>query len=226
MNLQQMTLRVRMTVKDLGLRQIYDPSIVNALNEGKNELVKIIRQAREDFFLTNTSGTIAAVTSVYVAGSITLPSDFVELKDIHITTTGYEGISFEPRDISSKDFKDGLLITPSSDVPWRFMYDITGLSEMLLSPASGVALTYQMGYVASPPDMALPTDSPTTIPAEHHDFIVTWAVCEALRVTADERLPSYLAKLEQQKDLIIDSVGERQVRDAVFVRGFMEEEGW
>ena len=89
--LKTMLTMVRTRLRDLRVGSEYE--LVAFLNEGKNEVVKIIRQADENFFETTTSVTISATTAPNKS-SITLPADFATLRNLSITTVGMESTQF------------------------------------------------------------------------------------------------------------------------------------
>lgn len=226
MNLREMITQVRLTVKDTRIRVFQEPEIVFALNEGKDELVKIIRDANESFFETAVSGTISSTTTPNYS-TITLPADFAQLRNINITSSGMEDTTFQRLNQSDPRFQQSLLDGGSfANGQGIFFYDFMGLSTMALAPGSDIDLTYKMDYIKTVTNMSLPTDTPSEIPSEHHGFIVTWAVCECMRKIDDPRLQNYESKLEFQKNTVIAGVNTRQSKEATFVTGFMEEEYW
>jgi hypothetical protein len=225
-NARSFLFRTRQSIRDMGLRVWNDPELLQAANEGKNELVKIIRQAREDYFVTTTTGTITTASSPNPS-VITLPADFAELKQIEVTTSGREDIRFTHLDRANPQFQDALVNGQGfAGGVGQFYYDIMGLDRMELAPGADEALGYLIYYVKTIPDMTAPTDTPTGIPPEHWDAIVTWMVCEALRSMGDNRLVAYEDKLSRQLENVVASVNARQIREAEFVRGFMEDEWW
>jgi hypothetical protein len=224
--LKTMVALVRTKVKDLSVRQFYEHEIILALNEGKNELVKTIRQASENYFEATASGTISAVT-VPNYSTITLPTDFIELRNITITTSGKEDIKFVRMNQSDDRFKYALMDGGNfASGAGAFYYDFMGMNTMILAPGSDQELTYSLDYIRMVNDMLLPDDYPAGIPPEHYDFIVTWAIAECLRAQGDKRLPLYESKLEYQRNTVIASVNTRQRKDPEFVTGYMESEGW
>ena len=226
MNFRDMITQVRLTMKDTRMRVFQEPEIAFALNEGKDELVKIIRQANENFFETSATGTISSTVTPN-PGVITLPTDFSQLRNIKISSTGQEDVTFQYLNQSDYRFMQALLDGGSfANGQGHFYYDFVGASTMILAPGSDIDLTYAMDYIQTVPDMTLPDDTPTQIPAEHHGFIVTWAVVECMRRIEDPRLDQYSSKLEFQKDSVIAGVNTRQAKEATFVTGFMEEEYW
>ena len=50
MNLQAMLFRARSLLKDHGVRETSNALLVSLANEGLNELARMLRQAREDYF--------------------------------------------------------------------------------------------------------------------------------------------------------------------------------
>jgi hypothetical protein len=225
--LETMLALTRLKLKDLRVRQWSEPELVASANEGKNELVKLIRQARSDYFETSVTGTMTTASAPNPT-TITLPSDFAELKEIICTDSGYQDIGFTYCDQSDVRFKQALIDGGAfANGQGMFYYTITDERTLLLSPGSDVALNYKIWYVKTIPDMQFPSDAPTGIPPEHWDFIVTHMVCECMRSAADPRLDLYLAKMSDQGKSVRASVGQRQIKEAQFVDGYMESfENW
>lgn len=224
--LKTMVTMVRTRLKDLRVRTFPEFELVAFLNEGKNELVKIIRQADENFFETSTSVTISATTAPNLS-EITLPADFSELRNLRITSSGLESTQFSRISHSNRRFMEAAISGGSfSGGGGAFYYDFVGLNKIILSPGADVEMVCLVEYIKTVPDMMFPSSYPDGIPPEHYDFIVTWAVSEGLRSMNDPRLQDYLAKLEWQKTSLINSVNTRQVKEPKFVRGYMEDEGW
>lgn len=224
--LQTMLSLARMRLKDMRVRVIPEPLLVAAANEGKNELVKIIRQARENFFEKSSTGTIAATTTPN-SSSITLPSDFSEMRNLAITTASYEDIQFMFKSQSDLLFKSALIDGGSfATGHGTFYYDFYGQNSLILAPGADIALAYKMDYISTVPDMVRPDDYPAGIPAEHYDFIVTWMVTDCLRVQADPRLQAFLQKLDNQATSVKLSIASRQIKEPEYVRAYMEEEMW
>jgi hypothetical protein len=224
--LKTMLTMVRTRLRDLRVRTFPEYELISFLNEGKNEVVKIIRQADENFFETTTSVTISATTAPNKS-SITLPADFATLRNLSITTAGMESTQFYFMSQSDRRFQDAAIAGGSfAGGGSAFYYDFVGLSEIILSPGADVEMACRMDYIRMIPDMMFPSSYPEGVPPEHYDFIVTWAVCEGLRAQNDARLGDYLSKLEWQKTSLINSVNTRQSKEPKFVRGYMEDEGW
>lgn len=224
--LQNMLVQARMRLRDLTVRTFQEPLLVAALNEGKNELVKIIKQARENFFESTGTGTITAVAKPNPS-DITLPTDFAELRQLAITTAGFEDIGFVKQSQSHPLFVQALLDGGSFGTgQGMFYYDFVGLTTLRLAPGSDTDLAYRIDYISMVADMTKPDDYPVGIPSEHYDFIVTWAIADCLRSIGDPKLIAYENKLKFQAESVMASVGSRQVREPRFVRAFMEEEGW
>jgi hypothetical protein len=225
-NLKSMLMRARLKLKDIAIRKFSEPDLIAAANEGKNELVKIIRQAREDFFLSSTTSTITVATPPNPS-EITLPDDFMELKEIMVTSSGFEDLAFVYKDFADPEFRQALIDGGSfSSGQGSFYYDIVAEKTLRMAPGTDLALSVKIQYIPAIADMELPTDYPAGLPTEHSDFIVTWMICEGMRSVQDDRLGSYEAKLGYQRDSVIASVNQRQVREPQFVKGFMQEEQW
>lgn len=216
---------VRIPLRDMRVRMASDPEIAQYLNEGKNELVKVIRQANENFFQTSTSTTISTTTAPNPS-IVSLPTDFAELRNLKVTNVGYEDIAFEKMSQSDNRFKQAL-IDGGNFASGRglFFYDFVA-STIRFSPGADIDLGLTIEYIQTISDMTLPDDYPTGIPTEHSDFMVTWATRECLRSIKDPRKTDWDEKIDEQGTRIIESVNTRQIREPKFVIGFMEEEYW
>lgn len=224
MSLQKFLVLARLQLHELNVQSVLEARLAAALNEGKNELVKILRRAREDYFETYALLTVP-IAAPLDPSEIELPADFATLKDLQIKTAGYEDTEFMPMDRADSRFRDAVIRTRFGPTGCGFFYyDVTERGVLKLSPGSDVVLSLKVVYSQYVYDMALPTDAPNLIPAEHWDYIVTWAVCDVLRTKNDARLPLFLDKLHEQEIRIGDAISRRQIRDPVYVKGYMEED--
>lgn len=220
----------RAHLDEFSVQEIKEVSLIAAANEGKNEIVKIIRSARQDFFESYDDITLPVAASNDPTEA-DLPTDLAVIKDLSIIQAGFEDIQFRHVDRAHPDF---ISATRATGLGWTvsngctLLWDINEDRPPVLKVAPGLDRTLEckVVYDAVVADMVLPDDSPAGIPLEHLDYIVTWMVVSALRTRADVRLDSFLGKLRDQEMLIRSSVGVRQVRELEFVRGYLEEEGW
>lgn len=224
MDLQTILFISRSQLKDLGLKKWSDPELIAYANEGKNRLVTLVREAREDFFLTNTTSTVATATAPN-ASTMTLPTDFLELKDINCTSTGYTDIDFTHCDRSELKFRnalrDGSAVGNGTGV---ILYDVYGNSSLIFAPGFDVALDIKVDYIKSLADLVLPTEEPTDIPSNLHDYIPNFITCKALASAGDGRYRIFNDRLKDQEDKVRVEIQPRQIREPKFVKGFMEDE--
>jgi len=221
----------RTQLDDMSVQKISEGLLLGAANEGKNELVKLIRRARQDYFQKFTVLTVP-IADPLDPSEMDLPDEFSILKDLQIKTAGYENVKFFPADRSSETFRQAIINRRfNSQNSGYFFYDVGSgsntpgvLSVLKLAPGSDINLSLKVVYDGTVLDMTEPDDEPTPIPPEHWDYIVTWMVCNALRTKTDPRLASFESKLKYQGERVVDSVGIRQVRDPVFVTGYLENE--
>jgi hypothetical protein len=226
MNLQTMLFIARSQIRDLGVKKISDPELIAFVNNGKCDLVSMIREAREDYFIATTTSTVTATTSPNPS-IVTLPTNFLELKELKITTSGYEYIDFVASDRSRQQFRSALLDGGSfGSGTGIVLYDVYGNSTLMLAPGFDVTLSLQIDYIYDVPDMALPADEPTDIPDNLHFYIPTAATCQALRALGDPRLANFEKQRKDSMDEARISIQPRQIREAKFVRGYMEDEEW
>jgi hypothetical protein len=224
--LKRILIDSRLRLGDLSVHQYPEALLLSAANEGKNDLVRLLRAVREDYFKSTGTGSISATTAPNTS-EITLPTDFAELKTIEITNSGYEHIDFEPMDRADNRFKDAAIDGGDFNSGYgKFYYDTnsSGVSIMELSPGSDIALAYKVHYIKTIADMTQLEIGPTGIPAEFWDYVTTYVICEVLRSRGDERLSGYLDKLASQSVSIQGVASSRQIMHPKYVRGFMEDE--
>jgi hypothetical protein len=226
MNLQKMLVEARLVLRDVGVKSTPDLMLIGSANEAKDEMVQIIRQARQDFFLVSTTSVVTTAVAPNPS-IIVLPSDFIVLKDIYCNNSGYEGIVFMPMDRADPRFRraliDGGSYSAGNSIAY---YDLYGNSNILIAPAFDLALSITVDYIKSVEDMVILTDEPNGIPAEYRHYIVAHMVCDALRMAASPALVAWEAHLKEKKEFMQQNIQPRQIKDPTFVRGFMEEESW
>ena len=220
-----MLLNARNRLRDLSVRIWSEPNLIASANEGKNELCRLMRHTREDYFLLSTTGTIST-TSSGNPSEITLPSDFAEFKDIEAMTPGFTGVAFSPLDRTDPHFKDlvaNQAANPLTDGETIY-YDIISRATMQFAPGLTAALAYRLWYVQVVPDMVTHLDVPTPIPSEYYDFITNWIVTDALRSANDPRYQSFQNKIDKQAELMVNAAQQRRVSaDPKFARAYGEE---
>jgi hypothetical protein len=229
MNLSDFIVQTRILLRDIGLKSLPDPALVRMANEAKNDLYRMMRVTLQDYFVT--SATLGVSCSAPPdANTIALPADFSQLKDIMCTSlvplsgtvsatipnpTAIDFLSWDRHDIV---FRHNLRNTFSgtTGVGQVFYYDIRGISSLEFVPpigSTGSAMTVQIFYIAIPPDLSILTDSPTTIPIEYHDYILTYMVCECMRAGNDPRVASYTEKLTAQGGKIAAALKARVLNE-------------
>lgn len=226
MRLRDILFIARSQLRDLGVKSFTDAELIAYANIAKCDIVSMIREAREDYFLATTTSTVATTTTPN-ASVVTLPTDFLELKEIMCINTGYEDIYFQARDMTTPQFRRALIDGGSfGNGTGLVFYDIYGNSQIMFAPGFDIELTLKIDYIRDVPDMYLPTDEPTDIPDTLHHGIPTGIVCQALRGTGDPRLPQFEAFRKEQMDEARVTVQPRQIREPKFTTGFMEWDEW
>jgi len=199
-----------------------EPALIQSANEGKNELAKLLRHTREDYFMMTATGTISA-PAAGTAAEITLPTDFAEFKDIEATTPGFANLVWSPLDRTDPIFRDRVVSPPILTDGMAVYYDIVARATMQLAGITS-ALAYRLYYIQLVPDMVLHTDTPSAIPQEHWNFIVNWVVTDALRAVNDPRYGAFFDKLKMQSELVVNAAQQRRVAaDPKFARAFDED---
>lgn len=226
MKLKQMLVEARLVLKDVGLKSTADALLIGSANEAKDEVVQIMRQAREDFFFASTTSTV--VTAVPPnASTIVLPTNFILLKDLYCNDSGYEGIVFVNLDRADPRFRraliDGGSYQAGNSVAY---YDIFGNSNLILAPGFDLALNITVDYIKTVVDMVSLEDEPEGIPVEYHHYMVSHMITEALRMAASPELSAWESHLAEKKEFLQQNIQPRQIKEPKFVRGFGEEDSW
>jgi hypothetical protein len=226
MKLRDILFIARSQLRDLGVKTFTDAELIAYANISKCDIVSMMREAREDFFLATTTSTVATTTTPNPS-TVTLPSDFLELKELMCVNTGYEDICFLARDMTSPQFRRALIDGGSfGNGTGLVFYDIYGNSTLMFSPGFDMALNIKIDYIKDVADMFLPTDECTDIPDTLHHAIPTGIVCQALRGTGDPRLAQFELFRKEQMDEARITIQPRQIREPKFATGFMEWDEW
>jgi hypothetical protein len=222
MNLKEMLFITRSELKDFSLKKWSDAELIAYINMGKADLISIVRAAREDYFLSNTTSTVSSTTSPN-ASVLALPTDFLELKEIICTSSGYESLAFMHSDKAKPEFRRLLIEGPSiGSGTGGVLYDIYGNSSIMFAPGFDVDVTVRIDYIKDLPDLLLPTDTISEIPASLHDYIPVNAATEALKSAGDPRYRTFKESLNDMTDNLRTQIQPRQIREPKFVTAFME----
>lgn len=226
MILQEILFIARSRLRDLGIKKFSEAELIASINEGICDMSTIMRQAREDYFLTTTTSNITPVATPNPS-VITLPTDFLELKDLWVTSDGWTDINFLASDRTTTQFRRALLDGGAfGSGSGMFLYDIYGNNTLILAPGTDVPLTIKIDYIQMVPDLHLPSDTPSLIPEKYHNDIPDYAVLEALRSIGDPRTVTYEKKVEKSEKLFAHAIQPRQVREPRFVTGYMSDDEW
>ncbi len=224
MRLRELLVEARLVLRDVGVKSQADSLLIGAANEAKDEMVQIIRQAREDFFLCSTISVIPTAATP-LPSIVTLPTDFINLRDLAINDSGFEGIIFQWMDQSDPRFRRALIDGGVYQAGTALcFYNIRGNAQLVLAPGFDIPLNLTILYLQTVPDMVNLEDEITSIPKEFHHYMSTHMICDALRMAANPALEAFEAHLAEKKKFLIQNIEPRQSREAVYVRGYMEDE--
>jgi hypothetical protein len=224
MNLKEILFIARSRLRDLGVSRFSEAELIASVNEGICDMSSIIRQAREDYFLTSTTSTVATAVAPNPSVMV-MPDDFLELKDLWVLNSGYEDIDFIAADRTTKQYRRALLDGGSfGSGSGVIYYDIYGNSTIQFAPGFDMALTIRADYIQTVPDLSLPADVPSLIPTKWHNDIPDYAVAEALRSVGDKRWRIYTDKVKESEKTLQAGIQPRQVREGKFVTGYMESD--
>ena len=131
-----------------------------ALNNGYQEVAKLIRRQRKDHLTRTMLSTDASalilgrtydpVSLRLVAGTAayTLPPDFLEMRSIRVTTIDREHYRFELRDPNHTDFLDARrFVSRAGDTFSLFFGAITGERTITIAPTPQETLDIEIVYV-------------------------------------------------------------------------------
>lgn len=132
-----------------------------ALNNGYDEVAKLIRRQRRDHLTRRRTSTDAALwlqgftydpasfRLVNGTAAYMLPPDFIELRAIRATTTQREATRFELRDPNHEDFRAARrVVTNSGETRDRHVIAITAERTMTVAPTPRETLDIEITYVA------------------------------------------------------------------------------
>ena len=206
-----------------------------AINLCKDELWKVIREAREDFFLYRSSTTpYRSLSIVANTHSYELWSDLVEIRQIipdPSATDGTEEYTYTPLDVSHPDFIAARLTstgtTATSGYPSRFFYDIIGSQHdgvflLHIAPTPQIAHTTFITYIRSLPDMTS-DDHTCDIPPEHHKIIVPMAADFLMKKDRDNGYAIWREDWKERLAGVKASIAYRQTAKTEYVQRFDPE---
>lgn len=208
-----------------------DDQIDRVINRARDRVWNEVRKLDEDYFMVTRTASDGALTilgesftastlAVAVSGtSITLPHDFAEMKLILVTTSGYEWVRFEHRDLTHPDMRDALDMTDTT-TPGTFYFDIIAERTLRYAPKSDTALNLSITYVQRFDELEDDTDE-LTMPYPFYLAVEEYAISSAM---LQDRNPDAATHEARAKQIILDAFGadSRQRQDTVNVIGYLE----
>lgn len=192
--------------------------LLENLNKSKDRLWEIIREVREDYFLT--IGTSLNLTAS--AKSYDLAAGFRQLKAIKATTAGYEDLQFESLDQSSREWKERDALPASANADAGILYyDIVGTAKILFCNFPPAAITAVYNYVGILSDFTLSASSTVDIGDELREFLEGYATWLSFAKTPTHiAVPWWKEHLPLLERRVVKSVSKRQIRDPKRVAPF------
>ena len=201
--------------------------ILEYLNKAKNRAWELVKGVREEYFLVTGDTSIALLASTK---EYSLPADFRQIKNIKVTTSGYEYLEFRKVDIAAQEFiardrePSGAITTD------ELIYDIIGTGKIKFADYPPASLATSLDYVKFVSDFTLATDSALTdINDEWREFIEAYATMLAVgknAVKGDTRLAYWTARLTDRPGMdgletkLVKSVSKRDIRGSEYVEAF------
>ena len=207
-----------------------DPEIDFSVNFVKDELWKVIKHAREDFFLYR-SGTTPWRSLSIVDGthSYELWSDVSEIRQIipdPTVTDGTELYTFHPLNISHPEFIKARLASTTTDpgTPTEFFYDLVGSQHdgvylIHFAPTPQANLTALVSYIRSLPDMTT-ADHTCDIPPEHHKIMIPMAVDYLLLKDRDDGYRIWRERWIEGREWVKATTDRRETAATEYVTAF------
>ena len=206
--------------------------MLRLINRAKDRVWLEVRKLKDDYFVRTLSSTDASLTilgATYTPSSLqvtaggatlTLPTDYAELKSIEVIQSGYEYVQFFHLDMARPEFR-ALRAVTTQRAPTAFYFDIYGLVTLLYTPLSNTALDTRIYYVFRLADYSADTDT-LDLPDPTYLAVIEYATALAQLMDRDE----YAAVWENSgRRTLADFFGSsaRQIQDPIFVSGSYED---
>lgn len=208
-----------------------DAQLGRFITRAKDRVWNEVRKLNDDYFMVTRTAADGALTilgesftastlAVSVGGtSITLPPDFAEMKLILVTTTGYEDVRFEYRDLTHPDMRAAMEVV-GNQTPGVFYFDIIAERTLRYAPKSSVALDLSITYVQRFADLSADDDE-MTMPYPFYLAVEEYATSTAMLMDRDPNAATHEARAKQ---IILDAFGAdaRQKQDTETAIGYLE----
>ena len=204
-----------------------DAELYRFLIRAKDKVWMEVCKLQKKFFVRTLSSTDSPATilgatytpssslAITAGGStLTLPGDFASLETLEVITSGYEYVQFCARDMATPEFRE-LRSDTTQRAPGAFYFDIYGLTTLLYTPLSNVALDTRLYYVYRPADMSGSVD--LDMPDPLYMAVEEYATTRAMLKDRDDTAAVWN---QMGNKTVVDCLNAitRQVQDPVFVQ--------
>ena len=216
---------------------VTNDQLLSFINEGKDELWSILKQANENLFVVSSQATQSNNPYYFPALSLTvreytLPFDVRDILFIEVTgPSGYERVKFTRKAMTHPDFRDARTgatafnaqggSSPLTGVG-EYFYDVVGKSTIVLAQYPEVAFTLIIWFIRTLPDITLGSTTGTIdeILFPFHKKIVDYAV---MKIMLREEQDNFAAWKSQWRDDVIGTVQGvgRKSADPIFTADFI-----
>lgn len=219
-----------------GLSNAIDPNdMLDFINEGKNELWSYLKGVREDYFGKSSQSADSSLDTYFANLTSTtreynLPRSCREIKALECTTSGYESLMFRHRDMSDPEYQSARLASnenvsgSSNDQSSVIYWDIFG-EQIVFAGYPPTTLAVTLRYIAAIADIEL-DEQVTSFLFPYFGRLKTYG---AMRATLGARdFQAFENWREQWRSSLLSTVAaasSRQIADAKFAEGFMEDQG-
>lgn len=203
---------------------------ISLLNMGKDQAWSFMTgsNVQEDWFTVVSQFSTPAnpdYFAPFAAGTreYALPPNFHTLRSIEVSTSGYQHLSFVPRDNDDREFE---WRRNQTDVQFdsEVLYDIVGTNPgtMVLASAPPATINVVLRYVRTPTEWtALADTGPDEFPNSALNMIAEWAVQRASLGTKDGRWGQFVSEWSNQFERWLRT-HRRESTEPDYALGFLE----
>jgi hypothetical protein len=145
-------------------------------------------------------------------GPFNLESDYLRTYDMFYTVSGtpYFLNPSSLRQIDGENYQSGI-----ENYPYEFATDLSGVPSighglLYIYPASGTQLTVTHRYYNQQPDIVTPETSAVVPWFSDQDYLLTAVATRLMRITDDDRYPTFLADCERMLKIHLLEEGDEQ----------------
>lgn len=221
----------RLRLNEVTARFWSSAELTSIIIAGIKDLWRDIVNLKEEHFLTiDETVTLEVSTSSFSD----IPTDVHKVYLIEPLTfnenSSNVGLAFKPKDYNHPDFqaaRSSDAVDPSNNTVYYAIMSAgapVGAPTIMVAPQVTSEVAVRFVYVPTI-SASLVSASDVPIPGDVDNALVAWTVAYARAKERDDRAPdpAWLATYKGEKDRVINSLGERQVQEPLFVDALFED---